>query len=143
MYIMFDDKHWLRSGQWVLSTEAHPMFISGKPIPGVPRGQGGLKAASEGSPVGSRKKCPRRSSVDRKSSCGIGMPGTDFPPFDLAMVRRTAIPEDVQKEVRQRILTGEPPLEIGEVLLGSVGGFRVSRISQRGGVELEAVAERR
>lgn len=128
MHLMFDDEHWLRSGQWVLSTEAHPMFISGKPVPGVPQHQPVLKKSTSGSLVPTRKKCPRRSSMDRKSSCGIGMPGTDYPSFNVEDIRPAVIPIDVQSQVRERLLSESPPLRIGDVVFGSKVGFRVARV---------------
>lgn len=136
MYIMFDDTHWLRSGQWVLSTEAHPTFISGKATPGVPSPQPPLARPPGKKHTRPRQKCPRRSSIARRSACGIGMPGTDYPSFDLGSLRQSPIPADVLDIVKDRIAKRVPPLVVGEVIFGSSGAYRVSRIAESGEVFL-------
>lgn len=141
MYLMFDDEHWLRSGQWVLSTEAHPMLISGKATPGVPLPQPPLARPSKKSHTPPRQKCPRRSSISRRSACGIGMPGTDYPSFDLASIRQSPIPPDVQDIIRDRIAKRVPPLVVGEVVFGATGDFRVTRIAENGEVFLVGLSD--
>lgn len=140
MYLMFDDTHWLRSGRWVFSTEAHPMLITGKPVPGVPTARNPPKdssASASASPTAkwhdrsarrSKRKCPRRSNIASRSSCGFGMPGTDHPTLDLAKLRTEPIDEDVRETLRERIASSNIPVQLGDVVFGAMSTYRVVRI---------------
>jgi hypothetical protein len=109
------------------------MFISAKPVPGVPaadahRGPGASKRSADDAAPG-RQKCPRRSSVATRSSCGFGMPGTDHPTLDLDDIRSDPVAGDVREMVRQRMASGASPLRIGEVFFGEEHAYRVVRVA--------------
>lgn len=69
------------------------------------------------------------------------MPGTDYPSFDLASIRQSSIPTDVQDIIRDRIAKRVPPLVVGEVVFGATGGFRVTRIAESGEVFLVGLSD--
>jgi Glycosyl hydrolase family 47 len=130
MYLVFDDSHWLRSGRWVFSTEAHPILISGKTFPWLEKLKTkGLSATGPSwRPLSSarpKRKCPRRSSIASRSSCGFGMPGTDHPTLDLGAIQNEPVEDDVRQRVRERIAFGE--LQLGDVFFGSKRAYRVVR----------------
>lgn len=144
MYLMFDDTHWLRSGRWVFSTEAHPMLITGKPVPGVPTAQSRPEPAEESASASatakwhdrsarqSKRKCPRRSNIASRSSCGFGMPGTDHPTLDMAKLRTEPVDEDVRETLRKRIASSSTlPVQLGDVVFGASSSYRVVRIDNR------------
>lgn len=146
LYLIFDSGHWIRSGNFVLSTEAHPLLITAKPPPGVPfnplyklpltersgkpRQNETEKHGNDSTAVASARKCPRRPGVSSRSRCGFGMPGTDHPAFNMSDVQSGVISEDVREMIQKRMTAGMRPLRVGEVFFGAETSYRVVRIAQ-------------
>lgn len=146
LYLIFDSEHWVRSGKFVLSTEAHPLLIRAEPPPGVEvdrnlagplvdrsgriRSHGGSRGAKDYNSARHARKCPRRASAILRSACGFGMPGTDYPVFNITDVQAFTIAEDVREMVQQRMKPGKPALRVGEVFFGEEQSYRVVRIYQ-------------
>lgn len=141
------EPHWLRSGKYVFTTEAHPLRIVTEDIREffsdrhTEDSVGDFKKETERISSllmdGSIPKCERRSNVESKLPCGYAMPGTDFPVLDrlsfsngwTAREITAEISDGVAEKLRQRAREqGKDELDVGEVLFGSGGASRILKI---------------
>lgn len=113
------------------------MLITGKPVPGVPTAHRRPSETSasvsatakwqDNRVLLSRRKCPRRSRIASRSSCGFGMPGTDHPTLDLTKFRSKPVDEDVGETLRWRLASEIAPVQHGEVFFGASSTYRAVR----------------
>jgi ER degradation enhancer, mannosidase alpha-like 2 len=152
LYVLFDERHWLRNGRFVFSTEAHPMLIRTASIAGVPLTAQGrarrskLLESRERRPGGGSKfKCPRRSLTSSSSACGFGMPGTDHPFSGLgppashiaetSTAQTAQVPSAIANMVRGRNAAGpEFNVKEGDVMVVQNQVYQVVRTSSDGEV---------
>lgn len=145
--------HWLRSGRYLFTTEAHPMLIVATGAEEwLGRGDTDQRSRTFGTDAESlgeeaerasfittssstesramqNRKCPRRGRVESMSACGFGMPGSDFPEFDARSITPDPVPPEVMQQVQQRTPDGKMKLEVGEVIMGTDHAYRIMRIA--------------
>ncbi|KAI0557761.1 mannosyl-oligosaccharide--1,2-mannosidase [Gracilaria domingensis] len=118
LYLIFrGDDHWLRSGRYVLTTEAHPLRIPLRKVnPNI--------TASK--PPAPRFKCPRMASAERLLPCGYGLQGTDYPVLSPSSTTTEEVSEDVRKQVLDLVEHyGVGGLQLGEVFIDERNAYRV------------------
>lgn len=146
--------HWVRSGEFVITTEAHPLRIAVETFedllpkvdvhahvdPSVETGDQesngessqGREKSVDSSEVpkainAHRRKCPRRAQWQMKLDCGYGTEGTDFP--GLSARRPESLPQEVELQV-QRLMSngGTSKVRIGSVFVGANSAYKVLNI---------------
>lgn len=145
-------RHWMRSGEFVITTEAHPLRIAVEAfedlLPGV--GIGSVKGAENNresdhvekpqerketsKPIevpkainAHRRKCPRRARWRMMLDCGYGMGGSDFP--GLSTRRPDSLPQDVEMQVQKLMSTGgTSAVRVGSVFIGANSAYKVLNI---------------
>lgn len=135
-------QHWIRSGQYVFNTEAHPLRIYGDEIRKILGDHFDEIGVEEGDNNGEvehgRWRTPRcrRRKGKRTGSCGNDVPGSDWPLFNKAEVVRTErgqqlTPEMLQmisKELERRAENGEERPGVGDVLFADTWASRAVKI---------------
>lgn len=147
--------HWLRSGEFVITTEAHPLLVAVDdfrellPDEGVETYETPKKDTTDEIELSApqigrerqiptekevprainshRRKCPRRSKWESVLDCGYGMQGTDFPGLNY---RKTeSLPEEVEQQVQNLMRSsGLSAVRIGSVFVGLESAYRVLNI---------------
>lgn len=139
--------HWLRSGKYVFTTEAHPLRVVNEDIRDffsdqhvediVDDFEKDIERMSSLLADGSIPKCKYRSKVESQLRCGYGMPGTDFPLLDqlsfsngwTAQEMTAEISEGVTEILRRRARDeGKDDVEVGEVLFGNGWATKILKI---------------
>lgn len=120
LYLIFQgERHWIRDGAFVFTTEAHPLFIS----------PNSLHIPEVEPPTTAPVKCPRRPRAERLLHCGYGMQGTDYPTLRIGDMRRERVHPDVAKQVNYLVEHyGFAALHMGSVFLGEEDVYRVMTV---------------
>lgn len=153
LYLVFTSEdehgrpHWLRSGKYVFTTEAHPLRVVTEDI----RESLGDKVVVDNADNfeveterimslimdGSIPKCQRRSKVERELPCGYSMPGTDFPVLNLSSLSNSQNIPDITAEISEKVTAilrrrareeGNDNVEVGEILFGDGWATRILSI---------------
>lgn len=127
--------HWVRSGNFVFTTEAHPFRIMVDEfinlMPEVVEADEGKEKKPTRLPE-HRRKCARHSAMQASLICGYGMAGTDFPDFD----RNTLAPEPLSIDVELQVQAffrayGVGAVRVGGVFAGANSAYRVMKVESR------------
>lgn len=154
LYLVFNahdtdgKQHWTRSGQYVFTTEAHPLRIVtedmrdilGPSLEAAAGDEGAGLSTSDGPSARNspRRKCKRRPKIENKLPCGYNMRGTDFPGFDAETLLDPAnnlgitpvIAESVSAQLDERNNRGEA-VRVGDVLFGEGWACRIVQIEKQ------------
>eukprot|EP00172_Hildenbrandia_rubra_P001584 Plantae.Rhodophyta-Hildenbrandia_rubra.ctg21434.p1 GENE.Plantae.Rhodophyta-Hildenbrandia_rubra.ctg21434~~Plantae.Rhodophyta-Hildenbrandia_rubra.ctg21434.p1 ORF type:complete len:656 (+),score=68.39 Plantae.Rhodophyta-Hildenbrandia_rubra.ctg21434:355-2322(+) len=124
LYLVFSENHWIRSGKFVLTTEAHPLLVT----TWTPPFQSDSLVTSNGNETKHRvSKCKRRGRLEAHSSCGFAMAGSDLPEFDLDTVLGNRIPQRVRNIFRAR-LANQSIENIEDIVIEKERIYRVQQI---------------
>lgn len=145
--------HWLRSGEFVITTEAHPLRISVEDFRDFLHSEdtdfnpheenmnrqrsstakfqereGTVHPGKVPNAVNAhRRKCPRRARWQVMLDCGYGIEGTDFP--GLSTRKPESLPQDVELQVQRLMSTGgASAVRIGSVFIGVNSAYKVVNI---------------
>lgn len=144
--------HWVRSGRYVFTTEAHPLriaigdmrdilgpsFDTKEEVEEDVKGQWkrGRSTGDEGQAM-TGGKCKRRRGLEEKLPCGYSMAGTDFPKLHavslgdprMSLTITPMIAKSMTQQIRERASQhGGRGVLVGEVLFGEGWACRIVKI---------------